>query len=70
MLMQFSGLHEEEILRLQRDHVKEKLGYIIVPKEITKSEKRDLFIDLTPPIRKVLSQLDKHLKGEYKKYKF
>jgi len=68
LLIQFSGLHEEEILRLQRDHLKEK--YIIVPKEITKSEKRDLFIDLTPPIRKVLSQLDKHLNGEYKKYKF
>ncbi len=68
LLIQFSGLHEEEILRIQREHVKEK--YILVPKEITKSEKRDLFIDLTPPIRKVLSQLDKHLNGDYKKYRF
>jgi len=70
MLIQFSGLHEEEILRLQKEHVKEKLGYIFVPKAITKNEVRDLFIDLTPPVKKVLSQLDKHLSGKYKKYRF
>ena len=70
LLLQFSGLHEEEILRLQKEHVKEKLGYIYLPKAITKNEVRDLFIDLTPPIKKVLSQLDKHLSGKYKKYRF
>ena len=70
LLLQFSGLHEEEILRLQKEHIKKELGYIIVPKAITKNEVRDLFIDLTPPIQKVLSQLDKHLSGKYKKYRF
>ena len=70
LLLQFSGLHEEEILRLQKEHVKEKLGYIYLPKAITKNEVRDLFIDLTPPVRKVLSQLNKHLSGKYKKYRF
>ena len=70
LLLQFSGLHEEEILRLQKEHVKKELGYIFVPKAITKNEVRDLFIDLTPPIQKVLSQLDKHLSGKYKKYRF
>ena len=70
MLIQFCGLHEEVILRLQKEHVKEKLGYILVPKAITKNEKKDLFIDLTPPIKKVLSQLNKHLTGKYKKYRF
>jgi len=70
LLLQFSGLHEEEILRLQKEHVKKELGYIVVPKDITKNEVRDLFIDLTPPVKKVLSQLNKHLSGKYKKYRF
>ena len=70
LLIQFSGLHEDVILRLQKEHVKKELGYIIVPKDITKNEVRDLFIDITPPIQKVLSQLDKLLNGKYKKYRF
>ena len=60
--MMWSGLHEEEVLRLQTNDVKEGLGYILVKKEITKNEKRDLYVDITPPVQAVLDLLKGHLK--------
>ena len=62
LLMMWSELHEEEVLRLQTNDVKEGLGYILVKKEITKNEKRDLYVDITPPVQAVLDLLKGHLK--------
>ena len=68
LLMMWSGLHEEEALRLQRSDVKK--DHILVRKEITKNEVRDLYVDITPPVQAVLNLLDGHLKGKYQKYSF
>ena len=68
LLMMWSGLHETDVLRLQKSDVKK--DYILVRKEINKNEVRDLYVDITPPVQAVLDLLNGHLKGKYQKYNF
>ena len=68
LLMMWSGLHEEEVLRLQKSDIKK--DYILVRKKITKNEVRELYVDITPPVQAVLDLLNGHLKGKYQKYNF
>tara|TARA_B100001057_G_scaffold394910_1_gene404265 strand:+ start:170 stop:460 length:291 start_codon:yes stop_codon:yes gene_type:complete len=52
---------------MQKDQCKIEL--ITLPASITKARKTE-YVDITTPVAKVLKQIDTHINGEHKAYKF
>ena len=46
-----------------------KKELITLPSSITKARKTE-YIDITPPVAKVLKQIQVHINGKHKAYKF
>ena len=69
LLMIFTGRRIEETLKIKRNYIKYAEGVIVLPANITKGRKEE-FIDITPPVQFALEQIDKQIKGKWKKYQF
>ena len=69
MLMMFVGRRAEETMKIRKSMINYEEELITLPSSITKARKTE-YIDITPPVAKVLKQVEGHINGQHKAYKF
>ena len=69
LLMMITGRRAEETMKIRRSMINLEEELITLPASITKARKTE-YVDITPPVAKVLKQINSHIEGEHKAYKF
>ena len=69
LLMMITGRRAEETMKIRKTMIDYDNGLITLPASITKARKKE-FIDITPPVAKVLKQIQVHTNGKHKAYRF
>ncbi len=69
LLMMITGRRAEETMKIRRSMINLEEELITLPASITKARKTE-YVDITTPVAKVLKQIDTHINGEHKAYKF
>ena len=69
LLMMITGRRAEETMKIRRSMINLEKELITLPASITKARKIE-YVDITPPVAKVLEQINKHINGKHKAYKF
>ena len=69
LLMMITGRRAEETMKIRKTMIDYEKEVITLPSSITKARKTE-YIDITPPVAKVLKQIQVHTNGKHKAYKF
>ncbi len=69
LLMMITGRRAEETMKIRKTMIDYDNGLITLPSSITKARKTE-YIDITPPVAKVLKQIQVHTNGKHKAYRF
>ena len=69
LLMMITGRRAEETMKIRKTMIDYEKEVITLPSSITKARKTE-YIDITPPVAKVLKQIQVHTDGKHKAYKF
>ncbi len=69
LLMMITGRRAEETMKIRRSMINLEEELITLPASITKARKTE-YVDITPPVAKVLKQINTHIDGQHKAYKF
>ena len=64
-----TGRRGEETMKIRKSFIDHSTQLITLPASITKARKTE-YVDITPPVDFILKQLNKHLEGTHKGYKF
>jgi len=69
LLMMITGRRAEETMKIRKTMIDYEKELITLPASITKARKKE-FIDITEPVAKVLKQIENHINGPHKAYRF
>ena len=69
LLMMITGRRAEETMKIRKTMINYDEELITLPASITKARKTE-YIDITPPVAKVLKQIQSHTDGKHKAYRF
>ena len=69
LLMMITGRRAEETMKIRRSMINLEEELITLPASITKARKTE-YVDITTPVAKVLKQINTHIDGQHKAYKF
>ena len=69
LLMLITGRRAEETMKIRKTMINYEEELITLPASITKARKTE-YIDITPPVAKVLKQIQSHTDGKHKAYRF
>ena len=69
LLMMITGRRAEETMKIRKTMINYEEELITLPASITKARKTE-YIDITPPVAKVLKQIQSHTDGKHKAYRF
>ena len=69
LLMLITGRRAEETMKIRKTMINFEEELITLPASITKARKTE-YIDITPPVAKVLKQIQVHTNGKHKAYRF